>query len=237
MGDKDVRIVGKVVGEALRIPGLDGEVELTLERAAQLTDDLDGQVAPCFGHLLLDEVSQVRENSEIRMDLRLDAGAADLQDHSRPVRKFRPVHLCDRGRREGLAFKVVEHLEGRAAERLLDLRHELVEGDRRHLVMQFSEFGGPRRRQQVLPRREHLAEFDEGRPEFLERKPDALLRFKMSDVARFAPMQDLAGALEQRDDAGATHHIAQPMPDQDRADLAQAWQVPDRAGDAPDHER
>src|SRR3954467_8445819 len=68
-------------------------------------------------------------------------------------------------------------------------------------------------------------------------KPDALLRFKMSDVARFAPMQDLAGALEQRDDAGATHHIAQPMPDQDRADLAQAWQVPDRAGDAPDHER
>ena len=69
--------------------------------------------------------------------------------------------------------------------------------------------------QQVLPRREHLAEFDEGRPEFLERKPDALLRFKMSDFARFAPMQDLAGALEQRDDAGATHDIPQPMPDQD----------------------
>ena len=130
-----------------------------------------------------------------------------------------------------------KHLEGRAAERLLDLRQELVEGDRRHLVMQFCEFGGPRRRQQVLPRREHLAEFDEGRPEFLERKPDALLRFKMSDFARFAPMQDLAGALEQRDDAGATHDIPQPMPDQDRADLAQAWQVPDRAGDAPDHER
>src|SRR3954454_22660022 len=40
--------VGKVVGEAPRIPGLDGEVELTLERAAQLSDDLDGQVAPCF---------------------------------------------------------------------------------------------------------------------------------------------------------------------------------------------
>ena len=170
-------------------------------------------------------------------DLRLDAGAADLQDHSRPVRKFRPVHLCDRGRREGFAFEVVKHLEGRAAERLLDLRQELVERDRRHLAVQFGEFGGPRRRQQVFPRREHLAEFDEGRPEFLERKPDALLRFKMSDFARFAPMQDLAGALEQRDDAGATHDIAQPMPDQDRADLAQAWQVPDRAGDAPDHER
>jgi hypothetical protein len=42
----------------------------------------------------------------------------------------------------------------------------------------------------------------------------------MSDVARFAPMQNLAGALEQRDDAGAPHHIPQPMPDQDRADLA-----------------
>ena len=41
-------------------------------------------------------------------------------------------------------------------------------------------------------------------------------------------MQNLSGALEQRDDAGATHDVAEPMPDQDRADLAQARQVADR---------
>ena len=57
----------------------------------------------------------------------------------------------------------------------------------------------------------------------------------MGDLARFAPVQDLTGALEQGGNAGAPHHIAEPVPDQDRADLAQAGQVANSAGDTPDH--
>src|SRR5258707_8892242 len=45
----------------------------------------------------------------------------------------------------------------------------------------------------------------------------------------------LSGALEQRNDAGATHEVAEPMPHEDRADLAQAWQLAGHAEQPGDH--
>ena len=39
---------------------------------------------------------------------------------------------------------------------------------------------------------------------------------------------DLAGALEQRRDAGATHEVAEPVANEDRADLPQAGQLAGR---------
>ena len=145
MGHQDVRITREVAGEALRVAGLDREVELPLERAAQLMHDLDRPVAPGLGHFVLDQMSQVLEDSEVSLDLRLDAGAADFQHHSRPGRELCAMHLGDGRSRIGFTFKVDEDLERRAAERLLDLWQELVEGDRRHLAVQGGEFRGPRR--------------------------------------------------------------------------------------------
>lgn len=87
--------------------------------------------------------------------------------------------------------------------------------------MQQREFGGPRRRKQVFPCREHLTEFYERRTQLLEGESHAPFGFEMSDVRRFAPMQNLSGALEQRRDARATHDVAEPMPNENRADLAQ----------------
>ena len=159
-------------------------------------------------------MGQLLEDPEIGLDLGLNAGAADLQHHSRSVLELGPVHLGDGGSGIGFAFQVNKDLERRAAERLLDLRPERVKGDRRHLAVQGSELRGPRRGQEVLARREHLAKFDEGRPEFLARASDALGRLKMGDLARLTPVQDLTGAFEQGGNAGAPHHIAEPVPDQ-----------------------
>ena len=53
------------------------------------------------------------------------------------------MDLGDRGRGVRLAFKVNKHLEGRPAERLLNLRQKLVEGDRRYLTVQASKLRGP----------------------------------------------------------------------------------------------
>ena len=147
------------------------------------------------------------------------------------------MHLCDRSGCVGLAVHVIEHLERRPAERPLDLRQQLVEGHRRHVAVQPLEFSRPGRRQEVLSARQHLAELDEGRPELLEGEPHALLRLETSDVGRFAPMQNLSGALEKRRDPGATHDVSKSVPDQDRADLAQAREVADGTEHSGRHRR
>ena len=237
MRNKDVGIIGEIAREAFHVTGLDREVQLALERAAQLAHHLDRTIEAHLGHFAFHQLSKVAEDSEIGVDFRLDAGAADLQDHRNAAGKPGAVHLRDRGGGVGFALEGVEHLERRAAERRLDLRQQLVERHRRDPAVQPVELGGPGRRQQVLAHREHLAELDEGRPQLLEREPHALLRFEMRDVAAVAPVQDLAGTLEHGRDAGAPHQVAKPMPDQDRADLAQAWQVADRTEHAPHHGR
>jgi hypothetical protein len=61
------------------------------------------------------------------------------------------MHLRNRGGGVRLALKVAKHVEGGAAERLLDLGQELVEGDRRYVAVQSREFGGPCQWQEVLP--------------------------------------------------------------------------------------
>ena len=81
------------------------------------------------------------------------------------------MHLGDRGGRVGLALDVDEYFERRAAERLLELRRELVKGNGRYLAVQARELGGPCRRQKVLSRREHLAELDESESQLPPSRP------------------------------------------------------------------
>ena len=54
------------------------------------------------------------------------------------------------------------------AERPLDEHTGLRGRERRHAVLQLGQFVGEVRRQQVAPRRQHLAELDEDRPEPLQ---------------------------------------------------------------------
>jgi hypothetical protein len=57
--DKDVWISGKIAGEAFRVPCLHGEVELSLQRATEFADHLNGPVRPGLGHLTLDELGEL----------------------------------------------------------------------------------------------------------------------------------------------------------------------------------
>src|SRR5262245_29725053 len=49
------------------------------------------------------------------------------------------------------------------------------------------------------------------------------------------PVQYLSCVLEQRSDASATQEVSEPMPHEDRADLAQARQLAGRAEEPGDH--
>ena len=90
------------------------------------------------------------------------------------------MYLGDRGGGVGLAFQTGKHLERRAAERLLDLRQQIIERHRSHVAEKLVELLSPRRWQKVFSGREYLAQLDEGGPELLQREPGALLRFEIA---------------------------------------------------------
>src|SRR5262245_42297155 len=152
------------------------------------------------------------QDSQIGVDLCHDSGATYLQDYRRAAGERGPMYLRDRGSGIGFALKIGKHFGGRPAERLFDLRQEVVERYRRHMTVQPVEFIGPRRRQKVFSCREDLTQLDEGRPELLQGEPGALLRFEMRDFTGLSPLQYLAGALEQRRDAGPTHELMPMLP-------------------------
>src|ERR1700730_13938046 len=233
--DEHVEIAGKVAGEAFRVAYLHCEIKLALERAAQLAYDVDRPVPPHLGYLLHGETGKMFEDPQVGGDLWRDSGAANLQDYRRAAGKGGPVYLRDRGGGVGFALKIGKPLNRRPTERLFDLRQKIVERHRRHLAVQPVELIGPRRRQKVLSCREHLAQLDEGGPEFLQGELGALLRLEMRDFTGPSPLQYLAGALEQRRDAGATHEVAEAMANEDRADLPQAGQLAGRTEHLGDH--
>ena len=69
-----MRIIRKVAPEPIDVPGLDGEVELSLQRALKFSHDLDRGVAARLGHFVLDPVGKVVEKAQVRCDFGGDAG-------------------------------------------------------------------------------------------------------------------------------------------------------------------
>src|SRR5258708_32466120 len=118
--------------EAFRVACFNCEIKLALERAAQLADDLDWLVATDFGHLTLDQMRKAIEESEISIDLCLDPGTPNLQDHWRAAGEFGPVYLRNGGGSVGFALNMGKHSERGAAKRLFNVRQEIIGTNRRH---------------------------------------------------------------------------------------------------------
>jgi hypothetical protein len=133
LGDHDVRVVLERLGDALDAARLDGEVELALEGARELLRDLRRTIPARLRNLGIDQRGHVHEDAQVRLDLRADAGPANLEHDRRAVLQARAMHLRDRCRALGARIQVTEDLEGRAAQRALELRDQSLEGNRRHV--------------------------------------------------------------------------------------------------------
>jgi hypothetical protein len=63
-----------------------------------------------------------------------------------------------------------------------------------------------------------------------------LRRLEAHGLGGLSPVQDLPRSLEQRGDAGAPHEITEAVPDEHRADFAEAWQVANHTEWPPSHD-
>jgi len=147
-----------------------------------------------------------------------------------------PVHLRDRGRRQRHGIEGREHLLGRTAEVLDQLRQQQFVRHGRRAVLQLAELGDPLGLEQVDPGRQHLAQLDEGRPEFLEHASQPLRRRQVDQLMTVAPVQRAAGILERIGQPEALDQVAEAVADQDRGDIVQAAQIADRGERLPQHQ-
>ena len=115
-----------------------------------------------------DRMQQQQNSSRIT---RLDARTHDLDDDVFAAAQSRGVDLRDRRRSERLFVERGEYVDQRLAEARFDLARASVPGERRHPILQFRELFRVVRRQQIAPRRQDLAEFDEHRTQRFECEP------------------------------------------------------------------
>ena len=127
----------------------------------------------------------------------------------------------------GFSSKSDERLLERQAELFLDHDTNLCEGEWAHVVLEAAQLGDDVRRDDVGPRREQLAELDEGRPELVEhlaQMPTALRadrgigarldpRRPGKEVGQLVPLEEIAEAVPD----GDLRNL------RETADLARAW--------------
>ena len=123
----------------------------------------------------------VQQRQVVVDDLR-DTGTQYLDRDFRAVVQPREMHLRNRGAGDCGRIEFCKYLVDGLAIGALERGQHKLRRERRHLVLQFGEFVGDIRRQQIAPRRQHLTEFDEDRTERLQRKaqPHCAWRVKLA---------------------------------------------------------
>src|SRR2546421_408578 len=158
---------------------------------------------------------QVAKDLQVLLDLLDDTGSLHLDNDAGAVCEGGRVDLADRGRRQWNVAEAGEYGVNRPAElRRDDVRHDL-RLQRASGILQLGELRLIRRREEVGPRREDLAELDEGRTELFEGTPDVLGARQRLLVATVEDALEGDEPLETRD----ADEEAEAVPREHLADL------------------
>ncbi len=213
---------GKLALAPLHGVALDREVKLAFEAALELPGQCQGLVRSQEGKPPLGKLSQVLEDVEIGLHHLGDARAADLQSDGPAVAQDRAMNLGDRGRGHRLRIEREENLGQRRVVILRQNLFDLKEGKWPHVVAQRGELDGVGFGNDVGPGAEHLAEFDECRPELLADKPQPvrpILGCRVHTHRHPLDRPDDPFEMERGD------HVMVAVPDQGRENLSVAGKV------------
>ncbi len=138
------------------------EVELAEQAGLELLDDGHHAEQPHLVDAGFQQLGAEVEQVQVGAHRALDIRPLHLDHHLVALQRAGAVRLPDRCGAQRLGLEVREVLLERCAQRGLDLGARDVEGQARRIVLQRFERAGPLGRQQVPPRRQDLAELDEG---------------------------------------------------------------------------
>ncbi len=220
--DTDPGQRGHVARQPFGVAAFGGQVQLALQRTAELAQ----QLARAIGGQRRDfGLGQAVEQAQVGLDHLADAGTADLDDDLGAVLELRAVHLRNRGGGQRLGVEAGQHRFGFATEVLAQLRSQQLEGQGLHVAVQALEFGNPFRPEHVGAARQDLAELDEGGAEFFQRLAQLHGGRQLGQIGGMVPVQTVAGLLEHAGQAPAPHEVAQAVADQHAGDFVESAKV------------
>ena len=223
LGHAQQRRALEIAPQLAGVAGLAHEVELLVEVARELRDDLARLEAAPVGPEPLDQRRGGVEQQQVLRDRRLDARAQHLDRDLAAVLQPREVHLRDR--RAGHRLPVELQRTARRAACRASARSRPPPAPRRRAApgpAACASSSAMSSGQQVAARREDLAELDEDRPQRLERLAQAL-RSRRAAARR---EQQQAPPPEGR------HELVQPEAHADRGDARKPQQPSQGAGPA-----
>ena len=200
-----------------------------------MADDRDRLIALRIGHLRFDERRDLLEDTQIRFDLLAYSRTPDFEDDRGAIVQSRPVDLSDGGRGARLDFEIAKHVEGERPSAASSARSSVSNGTGGTALWSFSNSAiqsGWKRSMRVASTCPSLS--TSGPAVRARAACAAPVRDERSRQPR--EVQHLPGLLENVDDPDAPDEIAEAVPDQDRADVMQARQIPHDADRFPQHQ-
>ena len=159
-------------------------------------------VEPLHRHEPLHDRHDAADGLEIEPHDLVDVAVLHLDRDARPVLELRLVHLAERRAGERAPLEAREELVDRPAELGLDALLDLLEGPRRHLILQPLEPGAELLGEEVRHDGEELADLDEEALELEDRALDAprVARCACGDAVVVPALRRRAATETERDD-------------------------------------
>ena len=159
---------GEVDGQRLQIAGFQTVVELPQQALAQLHDDVpEAEAAPGI-RVPIHRLGDLLQDLQVLHHLLLDPRTLHLHRHRPPAAQDGPMDLAQGGGGHRRLLEIGEGLRHLHAQLGGDDGLDLGEREGLDLVLEPGEGVEDRRREQVRPRGEELADLDVGRSEALE---------------------------------------------------------------------
>ena len=196
--DPHVRVAGEVAVEDLGVAPLQPVVELLADRAGELVDELLGVDEVERADTLLRQPGGLEEQRQVGLDLPRRVRALHLDDDAAAVRQDGAVHLADRRGGERLLVELEEEPLDRLAELLLHDALDVGVREGTDVVLEPAQLDDDVRRHGVGPRREQLAELDEGRAELVQHLAQVLAARGGGAVHRRLDLDAVRGAAAGR---------------------------------------
>ncbi|GBD19480.1 hypothetical protein HRbin27_01986 [bacterium HR27] len=166
--DDDVRTVSQQLSETIGIAPFPAVIQFATDGPGELFDEANevvgsGERTPAVGNFC-----DFAQNRKVFLDRFGDARLANLDDDRRSGRQRRGVYLTDRGGSQRNRIEPGIEFFERTAEAPLDLRDDRLGRNRRDAITKQGELLDIAGWDEIVPRRENLAQFNERWAEFLQ---------------------------------------------------------------------
>jgi hypothetical protein len=214
VGHVEQRGARKIPLKLRGVGGLAHEVQFVQDGLAILVHDLDRAQAPGILPILVRQRGKGVQDFQVQIDDCVHAWPQDLDDHILSGFQRCRMHLRDRGGGEWFGVEAGEYISEPGGQRVFDGCDGDIAAERRHPILEFGQFVGDVERYQVAACREGLAEFDEYRPEFLQREPEPLAAGVAGAALEPGPRRKVEQEPERRIQMSGAYEFVQPVPDQ-----------------------